>query len=336
MATASRSRQPAGARPQSRTPNLSALAALDAARAWVIPGVATAVIAGAALLSGLEVLPGALALAAAILAALVLLAYIGVRPLLTTKAPARARLVGAAVVVTWLVACFYPFTARLFPGTPLVNGVQVSAGGADLPLRVPAAGHHAIDLLLEGKLTPNPTGGAAPPVQFTLTLEDGGGTPRVVTGRFEETLGTRRLGRRGTAVVHQVHTADVRVVPNPGNGDLTITSLVLEPTSAPPVTITAYAHPLPGPVLLGLAVLVLLAGVVAFDRLGPVPETDGALTLATAAVVGTAVIFWTGNAVHPDFQTLIGSAIFGGPLGFAAGALVWWVAKRLVVVRPAR
>jgi len=27
---------------------------------------------------------------------------------------------------------------------------------------------------------------------------------------------------------------------------------------------------------------------------------------------------------------VIGSAIFGGPLGFAAGALLWWVAKRTV------
>ena len=98
---------------------------------------------------------------------------------------------------------------------------------------------------------------------------------------------------------------------------------------------TAFAHPLPGPIVLGLTVVALLAAVVAFDRLGPVAETDGALTLSTAAVIGTAIIFWTSNAVHPDFQTLIGSAIFGGPLGFAAGALLWWMAKRLIV-RPAR
>ena len=83
--------------------------------------------------------------------------------------------------------------------------------------------------------------------------------------------------------------------------------------------------------MLVLAVTALLAAVVAFDRLGPVPETDGALTLATAAVVGAAIIFWTSNAIHPTFQTLIGSAIFGGPLGFAGGALVWWIAKRLFV-----
>ena len=258
------------------------------------------------------------------------------RPLLTTAGPARGRFLGAAVAIVWLVACFYPFGVRLFPGTPLVSDVQVSAAGGGLPLRIPAAGHRAIDLLLEGSLLPNPTGGTASPVQFTLTLDDGSGTPRVLTGRFEDTLGTRRLGRRGTAVVHHLHTADVHVVSNPRQADLTVTTLALEPESAPPVTITAYAHPLPGPVLLTLAVLCLLAGVVAFDRLGPTPETDGALTLATAAVVGTAVIFWTGNAVHPDFQTLIGSAIFGGPLGFAAGALVWWIAKRLIAVGPAR
>ena len=60
-----------------------------------------------------------------------------------------------------------------------------------------------------------------------------------------------------------------------------------------------------------------------------------ALTLSTAAVIGTAYIFWTSNAVHPDYPALIGSVIFGGPIGFAIGACIWWVAKRLVV-RPAR
>jgi len=85
---------------------------------------------------------------------------------------------------------------------------------------------------------------------------------------------------------------------------------------------------LPGSIVLGLAVAALVAAVVAFDRLGPAPETDGALTLATAAILGTAAIFWTSNVVHPDFSSVIGSAIFGGPLGFAAGALLWWVAKR--------
>jgi len=69
--------------------------------------------------------------------------------------------------------------------------------------------------------------------------------------------------------------------------------------------------------------------------LAAVAATDGALTLATAAVVGAAVIFWTSNAVHPDFRTLIGSAIFGGPVGFAAGALLWWAAKKLIA-RPGR
>src|ERR1051325_9337317 len=36
----------------------------------------------------------------------------------------------------------------------------------------------------------------------------------------------------------------------------------------------------------------------------------------TAAVLGTPLIFWTSNAVCPDFSALIGSMIFGGPLGF--------------------
>lgn len=241
---------------------------------------------------------------------------------------------GGALAAVWLLATYVPFHERLFPGTPLVTDVQVSANGAGLPLRVPAAGHRAIDLLLEGKLDANPTGGVAPPVHFHLTLTAGDGTIQSVDGVFEDTLRTQRLGRRGTAVVHQTHTADVRVLPNPGRQDLTVTQLTLEPASAQPVTLSAFAHPLPATPVLAILALVLVGVAVAFDRLGPVPETDGALTLSTLAVIGTAIVFWTSNAVHPDFSTLIGSAIFGGPFGFAAGALVWWIAKRLVV-RPA-
>jgi hypothetical protein len=40
-------------------------------------------------------------------------------------------------------------------------------------------------------------------------------------------------------------------------------------------------------------------------------------------------VFWTSNVAHPDFRTLIGSAIFGGPAGFGVGALLWWIAKRV-------
>lgn len=307
--------------------------ALHSARGWLVPGGATVVIAVSAALSrtGLVPVPGALG--AAVLATLVLLLYIGVRPLLAAEAERPAQAMAAALGVVWLAACYFPFYARIFPGTPLVDGAQVTAAGGGLPLRIPAAGHAAVDLLLEGKLTPNPTGGVAAPVHFRMTLTGGDAAARVVEGAFEDSLRTQRLGRRGTAVVHQTHTAEVRVLPNPFRQDLSVTQIVLEPESAQPITISAFAHPLPGPLVLTLVTLALLAAVVAFDRLGPASDTDGALTLATAAVVGAATIFWTSNAVHPDFSTLIGSAIFGGPLGFAAGALVWWIAKRLIV-RP--
>jgi hypothetical protein len=241
---------------------------------------------------------------------------------------------GCGLALLWLAALYMPFHARLFPGTLLVSEAQITAAGKGLPLRIPASGHRAVDLLLEGKLDANPTGGAAPPVHFRMTVEGPGAPPRVVEGTFEDTLRTQRLGRRGTAVVHQTHTADVRVLPNPGREDLTVTQLSLEPESAQAITVSAFAHPLPGNLVLTLAALALIAAVVAFDRLGPVPDTDGALTLSTLAVIGTTIVFWTGNAVHPDFSTLIGAAIFGGPFGFGAGAFVWWIAKRLVV-RPA-
>jgi hypothetical protein len=308
--------------------------AFDSLRPWLIPIVSAALFLGAAAagVSGLMRLD--VALAVAVGALLVLLTYIGMRPLADGDARSGWPF-AAALAAVWLAACYAPFHARLFPGTPLVDRAQVTAAGGGLPLRIPAAGHGQIDLLLEGKLAPALAGGVAPPVRFSLDLEGPSGPARVVEGTFEDTLRTRRLGRRGTAVVHQTHTADLRVVSNPERADLRITRLTLEPASAQAISVTAYAHPLPGPVVLGLGILALLAAVVAFDRLGPAPETDGALTLATTTVVGTAFIFWTSNAVHPDFRTLIGSAIFGGPLGFAAGAATWWLAKRLIV-RPAR
>jgi hypothetical protein len=308
---------------------------LDNVRSWLVPAVASLIIVGSIIASLVDLLTLPVALAGTIVAVLVLLVYVGMRPIVTAERPARDRLIAGLVAAVWVIALYVPFHDRLFPGTPLVEGAQMTAAGGGLPLRIPAAGRSAVDLVLEGKLAPAAAGSAAPPVNFHLTLADASGGTRIIEGTFEDTLRTRRLGRRGSAVVHQSHTAEVRVLENPERGDLTVTNLVLEPTSAEPITLTAFAHPLPGPIVLGLIALALLAGAVAFDRVGPAPETDGALTLSTAAVFGTALIFWTSNAVHPGFQTLLGSAIFGGSIGFAAGALVWWTVKR-VIVRPTR
>lgn len=332
MATASRTRPSAAPGKRTASPNLTALLVLDALRTWVIPVLGGVVIVALAALSAAEIVSTSAALAGAIFAALVLLLYVGERPLLAADQPRQGQLIGAALGVVWLVACYVPFHTRIFPGKPLVDAAQVSPGGAGLPLRIPSAGHAAVDLQLEGRLAPNPSGGIAPPVHYRLVVEGAAGS-QVVDGQFEETLKSQRLGRRGSTTVKQAHNTDVRVLANPGGGDLTITQLTLEPVTAPAIAISAFAHPLPGPIVLALATLVLLAATLAFDRLGPAPETDGALTLATAAVIGTAIIFWTSNALHPDFHTLIGSAIFGGPLGFAGGAAAWWIAKKLVA-RP--
>jgi hypothetical protein len=331
MATLSH-RQPAGT--TRRPSSLAALPARDALATWLVPAVAGAVLLGAAALGATALLALPVALGVTIGAALVLLLFIGLRPLLAPDQPVRARGLGAALALVWLAACYAPFHARLFPGPPLVAGAQLGATGEGVPLRIPAAGLRTVDLMLEGRLAPNPTGGPAAPVGFVLTIEDAAGTAHTVAGQFEDELKNRRLGRRGSAVVHQLHTATRRVLPNPGGGDLTVTRVTLEPATAQPISLSAFAYRLPGPLVLALAGAALLAAIVAFDRLGPAPETDGALTLATAAALGTAIIFWTSDAIHPGFQTLIGAAIFGGALGFGAGALVWWVAKR-VIARPA-
>lgn len=334
MATASRIRQPAGAKRRSRPPSLAGLRARDALATWLVPALAAAAALGAAALGVTGLVATEVALAVALGAVLVLLLFLGMRPLFAGAHTPRVRALGTGLAVVWLAACYAPFHARLFPGRPLAGPIEVTAAGSGLPLAVPAAGRGAIELMLAGHLPPSPGGGAAPTVSYQLTLDDGSGTLQTIDGRFVDTLRTQRLGRRGTAVVHQPHTESRHVLANPSGRDVSITRLVLEPPSVEAVTVSAYARRLPGPGVLALAAAGLLAAVFAFDRLGPGAETDGALTLATAAVAGTAIIFSTTDAVHPDFRTLIGAAIFGGAIGFACGALVWWVAKRLIA-RPA-
>jgi len=325
MATASRTRP---------SPRPTALARLriepTVLAAWGVPALAGVAFALCAALAAAGAVAPADAVAGGTLALLVLLVFVGLRPLVGPGVGARDRAIGAALGLVVLSALYVPFRARLFPGTPLVEQAHVSAAGAGLPLRIPAAGHGAIDLLLEGKLPANPTGGAAPPVHFVLTLDAGGGETRTVDGSFADALTTQRLGRRGTAVVHQMRTAHVRVVPNPRREDVSVTKVLLEPATAEGLTISAYAHPLPGPLGLALATVVLLALVVSFDRLGPLEASDGALTLGTTAAIGTALALWTSNTAHPDFRSLIGSVMLGGLPGFGVGSLLWWIVKRLI------
>src|SRR3989441_11767937 len=187
MATASRSRAPAAAK-RPRVP-LAALAAADAARSWGVPVLALAVIVLLVVLSAVGALATAGALAGTVAAALVLLLYIGERPLVTQARAARERGLGAGLALVWFVACYGPFHARLFPGTPLLDGAQVTAAGRGLPLRIPAAGRSAVDLVLEGQLAESPSGNAAPPVNYNLTPDAAGGPP-VIKGTFQDRLRT--------------------------------------------------------------------------------------------------------------------------------------------------
>jgi hypothetical protein len=325
MAT-SRTRSAASAR---RPPSLTRLRARDAVATWLVPGVAAVIGLVAAALGATEVVARAPALATLIGAALVIVLFIGLQPLLGAGVAGHTRVLGAGVALAWLTVAYLPFHLRLFPGTPVLPPTEITAAGGALPVRIPAAGH-PIELVLEGRLGTPPDGSVAPPVHYALTLVDAAGGTHSFVGTFEDTLRSRRLGRRGSATVHQVHSAERHVVRNRGGGDLTVTGVVLEPATAAPLTVAAYPHRLPGPIGLAIAAIAFLAAVVAYDAVGPSPSTDGALTLGTAAVLGCALIFWTSDAVHPDFQTLIGATIFGGPLGFAAGAACWWVAKRVL------
>jgi hypothetical protein len=336
MPTAPRTRTPAGVKPRTKVAPIGLQLWMERVRGLAVPAIAALVAVAAITLEAAGTVDGARALDVAALAGLVLVGWTGLRGAITEPLAPRDRGLAAALAVVWLAALWLPLHFRLIPGTPLLEKRSISASGEGLPIVVPAAGHHAVDLFLEGQLPPAPAGGSAPPVEYRLTLEGGDGTPRVVEGLFQDRLATRRLGRRGTATVHQTHTADVRVIANPARADMRVTQLVLEPPTALPIQLTVYAHPLPPtPVVVVLALLLVVA-VVLWDRRGPLPSTDGGLTYATAAALGTVVIFWTSNTVHPDAQTLIGSAIFGGAIGFAVGAAVWWVAKQLIASSAAR
>jgi hypothetical protein len=335
MPPAPRTRPPSPAKPRSKAVPLAADLWLARAREFALPVAAALAVATTAALGAAEVVEPLRALDVAVLAALVLVCWTGLRSALGGTVSGRDRSIAAALGLVWIVALWLPLHVRFFPGTPLVERASMSASGDGLPLTIPAAGLRAVDLFLEGSLPPAPAGGTALPVQFRLTLEGGGGTPQTIAGLFQDRLATRRLGRRGTAVVHQTHTADVHVIPNPAREDLRVTQLVLEPPTAAPIQLTAYPHPLPPVAVLALAALALVAVAVVWDRRGPLPSADGALTYATAAALGTVTIFWTSNTVHPDASTLIGSAIFGGALGFGVGAVVWWLAKQLIAA-PSR
>src|SRR5439155_116394 len=151
MATASRSRAPAGAKSRPRAP-LAAMPAADAARSWGVPALALAVITFLAALSAAGTVGSAAALAGTVAAALVLLLYISERPLLIGAHPPRARLLGAGRGLVWFAACYLPCHLRLFPGAPLIDAAHVTPAGSGLPVRIPAAGRAAVHRALEARL----------------------------------------------------------------------------------------------------------------------------------------------------------------------------------------
>jgi hypothetical protein len=315
-------------RPASR---VATAVAVSGVNTWIVPTVLGAVAVVAAGATSLEVVPAPLGLAVTILAILALIAERALATSLGTTTPGSA--VAIAIGVVWIAVCYVPFHALLFPGQPLHEPITLHAEDATLPVNIATSGHRLLDLMLEAQLPPNPAGGTAIPVQYVLTFEDGAAARQVLTGRFDESLRTQRLGRRGTATVLQTHHAERRLLQNAAGADVTVTAVSLEPAAGSSVTITAYAHPLPSTPILVVLFLLILAAVVAVDT-RILPASDGTFTLATPGVLGAALTLWTSNTVHPTVSSLIGSIIFGGPLGLALGALLWALARRTLVDDP--
>jgi hypothetical protein len=317
-------------------PRVATLVAADFLGAWGIPVGAVLVAAVAATLTAFELIAPAPGLAVTVLGALVLLAHVGLRPALDAERTAPTVGAGAvlAIAVAWVLVCYAPFHALFFPGAPLHQAIRLVSADAALPVVIPTGGHRSLDLLLEGELPPSAGGETALPVAYTLTFEDADHRVQTLSGQFDESLRTQRLGRRGTATVLQAHHTERRLLENPGAGDLRLSGVALEPATGSAVTLEAYAHPLPPLPILVVLAAALLAGAVAVDA-RVVGDSEGTFTLATAGILGTATIFWTSNTVHFSVSSVIGSAIFGGLLGAVAGATLWWVARR-TVARPRR
>jgi hypothetical protein len=303
-------------------------AAADALEGWAIPvtAVVMAILGATGAALGLFAEPFGLAIA--ILGLLVLGAERGLARAVAAGTPALA--VVLAIAAGWVFVCYAPFHPLLFPGDPLHAPVTLHASDASLPITVPTTGHPEVEIMLEGQLPPNPSGGPALPVQYSVTIGDAGGGTQVVTGRFDEQLKTQRLGRRGSATVIQMHHGERHLVSNPGRGDLVLKGVTLEPSDGAAVTVTAFAHHLPSLPVCAILAIIVLAAVIAIDtRL--VPDSDGTLTFITPAAFGAAIALWTSNTVHPTVSSLIGAIIFGGPVGLAVGALLWAIARRTLV-----
>ena len=295
---------------------------------WGVPAAAGAIALLAAVATAVGLVAAPIGLAVTVLGVLVLAADRGL--VKAAQAPTPGLAVVLAIGLAWIAICYAPFHLLFFPGTALHEPIALHAADPSLPVTIPTAERHAVDLMLEGQLPPNPSGGTAIPVQYAITIEDGAGGRQVVSGRFDESLRTQRLGRRGTATVVQAHHAERRLLSNPAGGDVKITGVMLEPAAGASITVTAFAHHLPSTPFLVVLGLVILGAVVAVDtRL--VSGSDGTLTFATPAALGAALALWTSNTVHPTVSSLIGSLILGGPIGLGVGALVWAIARRTLV-----
>jgi hypothetical protein len=313
---------------QRSTARVTTAVAADALGTWGIPAALGLVAVVAAAATSFGVVAPSVGLAIAIVAVIGLIAERALSTTIGTATGGAATVV--AVGVVWTALCYLPFHTLFFPGAPLHEPIQLRATDSSLPVTIPTGGYRLLDVTLEGLLPPNPSGGTAIPVQYAVTFEDTTSNRRVLAGRFDESLRTQRLGRRGTATVVQAHHAERQLLDNPARGDVTITAVSLEPAVGSAVTVTAYAHHLPPTIVLVLLAVAFLAAVIAIET-RVIPSPDGTLTYATPAVLGTALILWTSNTVHPTVSNLIGAIIFGGMVGLAVGAMLWWLARLTLV-----
>src|SRR5262249_35845664 len=161
-----------------------------------------------------------------------------------------------------------------FPGPPLHEPILLHGTDTSLPVTIPTGGYRTLDVTLEGQLPPNPSGGTAIPGQYALPFDDSTSAPRLLSGRFGDSLRPQptRLRRRCPPPAAQPHHADPRLLAPPPRADVTTSAVSLDPAAGSAVTVTAYAHPLPPTIVLVVLAIAFLAAVVVIEtRVVPTP-----------------------------------------------------------------
>jgi hypothetical protein len=280
----------------------------EALTGWVLPVAALVAVGVAGALYVAGVLPegwtgGLIVLAVSIAAAGWL-----VREALAPREdplPRTLLLVAAAGV---LVLTAWPAFRTVVPGAPLAEGA-LEQGDA---LAVPHAG--TIRVLVQGQLPP----GGTPSLAFRLA-----GVEPSAEGRLERTYSYARVGRGARTRVAHDRTSTFIEARLPRGASLQLESLRGDHVG--PLQVAVFPEPIPGWLLVVLAVAIAAVAAIADARIG---KGNGAVVAGMALAFGVLV---TENATPASaVGETFGSILLGAIAGALGGAILGFLARRAV------